>query len=244
MLTEEALGPVLEEELHKMHFSEELSITSQEGAGFLVNELSPLCEQKMKSFSFSSGFPIVFSSDDSFSWGVFPSAIKDSFYFFSFGERKLGEDFLKTKGFSGEEKNYWEQKRILSGCPLYGKDWEKGDKALNWGFLSHIDRKKGCYPGQEAIEKSLNLGHPAKSFVILELDFALSTSIPSSFTPPLSLFCEDKKIGKLSSLEWIGEARALALGIVQWNYREAKGEWSISEAHIPVEVRVVEREFL
>jgi folate-binding Fe-S cluster repair protein YgfZ len=42
------------------------------------------------------------------------------------------------------------------------KDWDTTTPALEAGMLPFIDRFKGCYPGQEVVELSLNVGHPVR----------------------------------------------------------------------------------
>lgn len=41
-------------------------------------------------------------------------------------------------------------------------DWDATTPALEAGMLPFIDRFKGCYPGQEVVELSLNVGHPVR----------------------------------------------------------------------------------
>lgn len=60
--------------------------------------------------------------------------------------------------------------RIGSLIPFPEKDWDKNTFALEAGTLPWIDRNKGCYPGQEVVEKSLNLGHPARILIAVESD--------------------------------------------------------------------------
>lgn len=52
--------------------------------------------------------------------------------------------------------------RIGALVPWPGLDWDESHMALESGTLPWIDRDKGCYPGQEVVEKSLNLGHPPR----------------------------------------------------------------------------------
>lgn len=59
----------------------------------------------------------------------------------------------------------YEFDRIEAGIPS-PNDWDKDTPALEAGMLVWIDRNKGCYPGQEVVELSLNVGNPAKAFVV------------------------------------------------------------------------------
>jgi folate-binding protein YgfZ len=52
--------------------------------------------------------------------------------------------------------------RISALVPWPALDWEEAQMALEAGALPWIDRDKGCYPGQEVVEKSLNIGHPPR----------------------------------------------------------------------------------
>jgi len=58
--------------------------------------------------------------------------------------------------------------RIGAGVPWPGADWDETTPALEAGVLPWIDRHKGCYPGQEVVERSLNVGHPARVLMAIE----------------------------------------------------------------------------
>ena len=58
--------------------------------------------------------------------------------------------------------------RIAALVPWPGMDWDENTPALEAGTLPWIDRDKGCYPGQEVVERSINVGHPARVMMALE----------------------------------------------------------------------------
>jgi folate-binding protein YgfZ len=63
----------------------------------------------------------------------------------------------------------WESARIAALVPWPGSEWTWGNTpALEAGMLPWIDRHKGCYPGQEVVELSLNVGHPVRVLVAVE----------------------------------------------------------------------------
>jgi folate-binding protein YgfZ len=65
----------------------------------------------------------------------------------------------------------WEFARIGALVPWPESEWTRGGTpALEAGMLPWIDRHKGCYPGQEVVELSLNVGHPARVLVAVEGD--------------------------------------------------------------------------
>jgi folate-binding protein YgfZ len=68
---------------------------------------------------------------------------------------------------AGEIPSNWEFQRILHGIPS-PKDWDQQTPALEAAMLPWIDRHKGCYPGQEVVELSLNVGKPARALVVWE----------------------------------------------------------------------------
>jgi folate-binding Fe-S cluster repair protein YgfZ len=66
--------------------------------------------------------------------------------------------------------NGFEFARIGALVPWPGQEWLPGavTPALEAGMLPWIDRHKGCYPGQEVVELSLNVGHPVRVLVACE----------------------------------------------------------------------------
>lgn len=63
----------------------------------------------------------------------------------------------------------WDFARIGALVPWPGTEWKRGENpALEAGMLPWIDRFKGCYPGQEVVELSLNVGHPVRVLVAVE----------------------------------------------------------------------------
>ncbi|HEY8279601.1 MAG TPA: hypothetical protein VIH99_08260 [Bdellovibrionota bacterium] len=70
--------------------------------------------------------------------------------------------------FTAETPADWEFARIGALVPWPAQDWDANTPALEAGMLPWIDRDKGCYPGQEVVELSLNVGHPARVLVAVE----------------------------------------------------------------------------
>lgn len=103
------------------------------------------------------------------------------------GEKKRGTLFTWTEeswpaavpGYSiafgeGPTPDDYEYERIRHGVPSV-KDWDGQTPALEAGMLPWIDRHKGCYPGQEVVELSLNVGNPARALVVWEKEGAIAT---------------------------------------------------------------------
>ncbi len=96
----------------------------------------------------------------------------------------------------------WNFDRIGAGVPWPPLDWDCATPALEAGVLPWIDRHKGCYPGQEVVELSLNVGHPARVLVAWEGKAALSPGEKISLP-------EGGEGLVASSAEWEGNTRAL-----------------------------------
>lgn len=65
----------------------------------------------------------------------------------------------------------WEAWRIANGEAAWGREIAPGHRPQELGLLpTHVHLRKGCYPGQESIAKTFNLGRPRRALAVLELD--------------------------------------------------------------------------
>lgn len=65
----------------------------------------------------------------------------------------------------------WEAWRVLNGEAAWGREIAPGHRPQELGLLpTHVHLRKGCYPGQESIAKTFNLGRPRRALAVLELD--------------------------------------------------------------------------
>jgi folate-binding protein YgfZ len=103
--------------------------------------------------------------------------------------------------FAGE----WNYARIAALLPWYPGDYDENTPALEAAMLPRIDRAKGCYPGQEVVEKSLNVGHPARVLVAYEREAA--TNAPQA--GERLAFAEGGEGLVTSAAFYAGRARAL-----------------------------------
>jgi folate-binding protein YgfZ len=130
-----ACANALAEALEALHFSENLEISFLStifGARFQTG----VSRSEAQSFSFQM-------NGDEINW---PAAVPG--YEFS----------TSVSGFPPD----WEFDRIGALVPWPSQDWDSATKALEAGMLPWIARDKGCYPGQEVVELSLNVGHPVR----------------------------------------------------------------------------------
>lgn len=67
----------------------------------------------------------------------------------------------------------WAAWRITAGEPAWGADIAEGRRPQELGLLpTHVHLRKGCYPGQETIAKTWNLGRPRRALAVLALEDA------------------------------------------------------------------------
>lgn len=173
--------------LERLHFSEALEIQMVPGeGGVLLAEAEELNQGPL-----AQCFPIKIEAE-ALLWPSFiPNKIE------AFSEKPLS--FLPELDF--------ELARITAGRPMWGKEFGPEANALDCGLLPWIHENKGCYPGQEVVERSLRVGHPARALVKVEGK--------SELIPGEPLIVEGKEVGKVTSAYGI-----IALGIVQWKFRE------------------------
>jgi hypothetical protein len=68
----------------------------------------------------------------------------------------------------------WERWRIRAAQPVWAQDIVAGRRAQELGLLpTHVHLRKGCYPGQESIAKTYNLGRPRRALCVVEFDAAV-----------------------------------------------------------------------
>jgi folate-binding protein YgfZ len=83
-----------------------------------------------------------------------------------------------------------ERWRIEALSPRSGHELTQDSSPLEAGFDRAIAMNKGCYPGQEVIEKTISLGQPAQRLVRLEGKGeapALGTAVTNQASPPASV---------------------------------------------------------
>lgn len=79
----------------------------------------------------------------------------------------LKEKFPAASELSIEEVDRW---RIQQMRPRVGFELTEGASPLEVGLRKFIADQKGCYPGQEVIEKVLSIGSPARRLVRIEAE--------------------------------------------------------------------------
>ncbi|HSJ46381.1 MAG TPA: hypothetical protein VK923_17020 [Euzebyales bacterium] len=72
----------------------------------------------------------------------------------------------------------WELWRIRAAVPAWGHEIAAGRRTQELGLLpTHVHLRKGCYPGQESIAKTWNLGRPRRALWVAEFDAAVPADV-------------------------------------------------------------------
>ena len=125
-----------------------------------------------------------------------------------FTERAFPNDALKTLALEDLEKA-----RIQSLRPRLGAEITLETQPLEVGLFDAVAESKGCYPGQEVIEKVISLGSPAKRLILLEgtgPSPSRGDKLFTTATPPA-------EAGEITSIAQISKStdRFLALAVVR-----------------------------
>ncbi len=107
--------------------------------------------------------------------------------------------------------------RVEAGQPLFHLDFGPGNLVAEAQLVEEaVSFTKGCYPGQEAVARMRNLGHPKKLLVRLEIQE--DDRLPSAGTEVLDPKDPGRVIGAVTSStpSPLRGGRAVALAVVRW----------------------------
>ncbi len=116
--------------------------------------------------------------------------------------------------------------RVLEATPLYGVDLNDRDLPQETAQTRALNFSKGCYLGQEIVERIRSRGKVNRQF----RQFALQGARPDSLPPdslPLDLRSNDQPVGRITStasLSSAGLPQVLALGFVRVEVLERNQE--------------------
>jgi folate-binding protein YgfZ len=129
--------------------------------------------------------------------------------------------------------------RVEAGIPRYGMDFTEENLLLETGLNSAVSFTKGCYLGQEVVERIRSRGHVNKRLSGLTMD--------SQTTPAGGALIEasGKQIGIVTSSVFSPALqRAIALGYLNKDYWNPGTRVAIISGQTPIQATVVELPFV
>jgi folate-binding protein YgfZ len=121
-------------------------------------------------------------------------------------------DALLAAGATPVGSEALEMQRILSGIPLYGVDIRERDLPQETEQTRALNFNKGCYVGQEIVERIRSRGAVHRKFSGFVVEGA------SQIAPGAKIVVGDKEVGEITSatsLHGLGADRILALGYIR-----------------------------
>ena len=117
-------------------------------------------------------------------------------------------------------QHLFEYYRIHAGIPQVGIEASEKEIILETGFDRAVARNKGCYPGQEVVERIFTYGSVNRKLMCVSIDCAGGSMADPIASLPLPLLVDDKPVGNLVSVESCPDDahRAIGLAYVHRNY--------------------------
>lgn len=107
----------------------------------------------------------------------------------------------------------WEAARVAAAVPRLGFEIDHRTLPHEVGLIgAAVHRAKGCYRGQEAVARTLNLGRPPRRLVLLHLDGS-SEALPGAGTPVLA--SDAREVGYIGKVVVHCDLGQIALAVVK-----------------------------
>jgi len=119
-------------------------------------------------------------------------------------------EILKAAGFSDFSNELWIKLRVESGHFKMGLDITEKNLVLEAPLRDYVSRNKGCYPGQEVVERIYTYSDVSKKLVSLRI----GTGLVKDLKPGAKIFFEGKEVGSVKTIEtfpWNPEAHIFAM---------------------------------
>jgi len=124
-------------------------------------------------------------------------------------------DALVAQGASPVGYEALEKHRIASGMPLYGVDIRERDLPQETEQARALNFNKGCYVGQEIVERIRSRGAVHRKFAGFQLDAAAKAS---EIAPGAKITAAEKEVGEVTSVAAVplsGNETVIALGYIR-----------------------------
>ncbi len=128
--------------------------------------------------------------------------------------------------------------RIEAGTPLFHIDFGPTNLPAEACLVAdRVSFTKGCYPGQEAVARMKNLGHPKKLLVSLYLD---TTAVPIAGSEVFDAVDTGRVIGAVTSSASspLRGQSAVALAMLRWGRHEPETAVKVAAGGALVEAKV------
>jgi folate-binding protein YgfZ len=130
-----------------------------------------------------------------------------------------------------------EMRRIVAGIPLYGSDIRERDLPQETEQMRALNFNKGCYVGQEIVERIRSRGNVHRKFT------GFMTEGPAAIAAGDKISSGDKEVGEVTSVAVVrgrSAERTLALGYIRREVGTPGREVTIGEvkatvAQLPLE---------
>lgn len=136
--------------------------------------------------------PLGFTSSGGFRCYRAPTESVDCWFMFPAFERPRVLSALRGEGFREATAEAWQALRMSHWVPRFGVDFGPAHLPHETRQLQAVSFSKGCYTGQEIVERVRSQGRVRRELVGIEL----RERIPPA---DLTVFHEDRKVGVLTS---------------------------------------------
>lgn len=116
----------------------------------------------------------------------------------------------KTGSLQSIDRSEWEGWRVAALTPWIDSEIDSSTIPLEVGLERAVSQNKGCYPGQEVIERIRTYGSPARR--LCKLEFSPATVIPGD---PVLSRSEDPSVAPVEIGRITSVAGSLALGLIK-----------------------------
>ena len=145
----------------------------------------------------------------------------------------------RTMGAAWVGQQALETLRIEAGVPIYGTDFTEDNLLLETGLDSHVSFIKGCYLGQEIVERVRSRGHVNRKLC----GFLIDGAVPARHGDRIR--AGEKQIGTITSSVYSPRlARAVALGYVHRDHWESGTRLAIHGEGLVLNAEVAELPFV
>lgn len=237
LVTEKNQGEALMKTLDKFHFAEDLEIkplslkaVSIQGASAVQNLRSLLLTLPSEDHSM-----MVSRLDGSDLWICSESDFSEAGLHLYLAEERL--EGLKTKledlGIKEISPQVWRLLRLESGHVQFGIDVTEKNLVLEAPLEGSVSRNKGCYPGQEVVERIFTYRHLSKRLVGLICD-----KVPQAGTKVYAKGIFAGTVRSAAMIPWSGTR--LAVAVLQKPHYEAETSVQVGEGLNAISAKVVE----